>query len=190
MTQEQIRMQMLAGIITESQYKSQLNEYDSSFNAHKKYMETPIELIDMVEKEYKVSLDDAIYLFFDRSVSLDDMGDPEDQDIFKDITLGKKENPSNPIRTDRSKWFNKELFDVIQKLDFIDSAEKIKDVLEFYYNQPFNMEDYFTTDYFDSLEEAKEEWENHWGKQRILNYEEYKQLFDIYGPNDKYDAWV
>ena len=38
MTQEQLRMQMLSGIITESQYKSKLNEDQSFFNIFKNFV--------------------------------------------------------------------------------------------------------------------------------------------------------
>jgi hypothetical protein len=142
----------------------------------------------MLEK-YGVELDDEIYLFFDRTLSLDDIFGDQDDDIYKDITVGKKENPNSLIRTNRNKWYNKKLFNVIQKLDFIDSAEKIQEVLDFYYNQPFNPEDYFTTNYYDDLEEARQEWEEFEGQNRLLTYDEYKQLFDTYGTTPILDKW-
>lgn len=188
MSNEQLRMQMLAGIITEGEYKQKLKEYNSSFNAYKKYMENPEELVEMLE-ESGVELDDEIYIFFNQTLDMDDLMDPDNDDFYKDITIGRKENPNSPWRTNRDDWMNKELFQVIQKSDFIDSPEKIREVMDFYYYQPFNMEDFFTTGYFDDLEEAKEEWENLHSKNRLLTYEEYKQLFDTYGPDNKMIEW-
>lgn len=187
------RMQQLAGILKEAMFvDTQGNlksSYDSNFNARKKYIETPPELIDMLQ-EYGIRLDDEIYLFFDQSLSLDDLEDPEDEDYFKDAILGRKENPNSSIRTNRNEWYNKELFQTIQKLDFIDSPEKIQEVLEFYFYQPFSMRTYFTTEYFDTEEEAREEWEATDGRNRLLTYNEYKQLYDTYGEDEKRDEWV
>jgi hypothetical protein len=188
------RMQKLAGLLKEEMHVDSAgnlidkNSYDKSFNAKKKYMENPIELVDMLEKD-GVELDDEIYLFFDQSLSLDDIYDLTDEDTFKDVTLGKKENPNSPIRTNRNKWYNKELFNVIQNSDFIDSSKKIQEVLEFYYYQPFSMDDYFTTNYYDNLEEAREEWEEIESENRLLTYDDYKQLYDIYGEEVKLDNW-
>jgi hypothetical protein len=56
MTQEQLRMQMLAGIITESQYKSMLNENTFTYVLLKKGEEVvDIEAADMDEANKKVS---------------------------------------------------------------------------------------------------------------------------------------
>ena len=186
------RMQQLAGILNEAMsVDTQGNiksSYNSSFNAKKNYMENPSELVDMLEED-GVRLDDEIYIFFDQSLSLDDLEDPEDEDTFKDTTLGKKENPRSPIRTNRDLWINKRLFQYIQNADFLDSSEKIQEVMDFYYFQPFSMTSYFTTEDYDSLEEAKEEWEDIEKGNRILTYEDYKHLYDEYGEYADGDEW-
>jgi hypothetical protein len=186
------RMQQLAGILKENMsIDAQGNiksNYDNSFNAKKKYMETPPELVDMLEED-GVGLGDEIYIFFEQSLSLDDLENPEDEDTFKDITLGKKENPNFPVRTNRDLWLNKKLFQYIQNADFLDSSEKIQEVMDFYYFQPFSMTSYFTTEDYDSLEEAKEEWEEIEKGNRILTYEEYKRLYDEFGEDADGNEW-
>jgi ParB-like chromosome segregation protein Spo0J len=65
MTQEQLRMQMLAGIITESQYKEKLNESPS------KIKDILSKIGDIEEKIYDKYSDEEIDAKFDYSKALD-----------------------------------------------------------------------------------------------------------------------
>jgi hypothetical protein len=183
------RMQVLAGIITEAMVVNSKGElvddnitYDSEFNARKKYIETPQELEELLE-DNGVELDEEMYVFYDMSLHLDDMDD-EDEDIMKDLTRGEK-TPNSSVRINKKGFENKKLFKTIQNLDFIDSAEKIKEVLHYYFYQPYSMNDYFTDNYYDTLEEAKEEWEDYEGKDSLMTWDEWKQLYDTYGEDLK-----
>jgi hypothetical protein len=67
MTQEQLRMQMLAGIITEGQYKAILNEDEDK-------IKTILSKIgDIEEKIYDKYSDDEIDAKFDYSKAIDDI---------------------------------------------------------------------------------------------------------------------